>query len=191
MSTTSSKRPHADALRDAEAFRALFPPSCYKRWEFAGSLRRQRPEVGDVEHVVEPAFELRQDPLGMFDNPVPYNLLFGRLDLCVASEEFVAKHLYGVTGYRWGEKYRGVDFRGFLHEIWCADEFNWGNILLIRTGPDSYSKQFVDTLRKGQNYRQQDGYLIHVASGERVRCPDEQTYCQFARLPYVRPEDRQ
>ncbi len=62
MSTTSEKRDLASALADAQGFRDLFPPASYERWEFAGSVRRKRLSVGDVEHVVIPAFADIVDP---------------------------------------------------------------------------------------------------------------------------------
>ena len=189
MSTTSTTRPLADAIRDAHAFRDLFPKSTYTRWEIAGSVRRKRPEVGDVEHVIEPAFANREVGGGLFTEIQRINLLFAHLDTLVAGGT-ATKHQYGGTGYRWGEKYRGVDFCGFLHEIFCATAVNWGSTLLIRTGPADYSRMVVTKIKDGGMYRQQDGQLIYVATGEAVSVPTELRYCQFAVLPYIEPEAR-
>lgn len=197
MSTTSTKRSHAQALKDAEAFRALFLdpahhncPS-YVRWEFAGSLRRQKREVGDVEHLIIPAFGEPENP-GLFGERT-LNLLWKRLEELVDGSGGAGecrRHIYGETGFRWGPKYRGVDFRGHLHELWTAGAENWANQLVIRTGPAEFSRRVVSGFNRGGMYQQVDGYLVHVASGERVACRDEREYLRLAGLPWIEPRDR-
>lgn len=187
--STGAKRPIAEALADAEAFKALFPPTCYQRWVVAGSIRRQKPEVGDVEHAVLPAFGPINVGGGLFAETKEGNLLWHHLNQLVANGT-LAKHVYGATGYRWGERYRGMDFRGFLHEIWTATETNFGNILFIRTGPAEYSQAIVTQIRNGGRYVQDKGFLVEVATGNRIPCPDEATYCRYAGIPLLSPTER-
>jgi DNA polymerase/3'-5' exonuclease PolX len=188
MSTTLAKRTHREASEDAFAFQAMFPPETYKRWLFAGSLRRGRPEVGDVEHVIEPAFGEVEIGGGLFPKRERVNLFASHLDALVAGQT-VTKHIYGATGFRWGERYRGVDFRGFNHELFFADADNWGAMLLIRTGPADFSQRVVTALKNGGMYRQQDGYLW--ANGDvKVPVPDEQTYLRLAGMPWKEPHER-
>jgi len=111
MSTTETKRPHAQAMEDAEAFRALFPLSTYERWEFAGSLRRRKPEVADIEHVIIPSFGEVETGDGLFTTSTRMNLLWFHLDSLMRGPAGLEKHWYG-NGNRWGDKYRGVDYRG-------------------------------------------------------------------------------
>jgi DNA polymerase/3'-5' exonuclease PolX len=203
MSTSTTKRPHAVALADAESLRSLFPPTTYARWEFAGSVRRGKPEVSDVEHVVIPNFGDMPGG-GLFADRV--NLLFHRLDE-LERKGTVTKHVYGnsptgAPSYRWGDKYRGVDFRGFNHEFFTADAQNWGAVLLIRTGPARFSQQFVDRFNLRGMYRQHLGYLRRVkhpalhrddesdTDGEIIPVPDEETYFRMAEMEFVKPEDR-
>lgn len=193
MSTATAKRLFADALEDAEAFRAMFPTTCYQRWEFAGSLRRGRSEVGDVEHVVIPEFGDVKGG-GLFGDPKRVNLLWDSLDRIVQAAPDIGKHLYGSTEtgaplYRWGEKYRGVDFRGFNHEVFCADADNWGAVLLIRTGPAEFSQRVVTALRDGGMYRQLEGYLRN-REGHMVPVRTEQDYLRFAGMKWTEPKDR-
>jgi DNA polymerase/3'-5' exonuclease PolX len=196
MSTsTFAKRSYAQAHADAVEFRAMFPLDCYERWEIAGSLRRGKSEVGDVEHVVIP--RVVEQPMGLFGASEPKNLLWHHLDALVDGRR-LAKHLYVShladgserIGPRWGDTYRGVDFNGFNHEIFCATQDNYGAILAIRTGPAEFSQMLVTRMKQGGMYRQQDGAVVHVASGERVSVPDEETFFKLAGMRYVRPEDR-
>lgn len=214
MSTTSCKRPHAQALEDAEAFKALFPPAFYERWTFAGSLRRRKPEVSDVEHVVIPAWGDVERGDGLFTVSERVNLLFFHLDALVRGGQ-VSKHIYGATGYRWGDKHRGCSFRGFAHEIFTADESNFGSAIAIRTGPAEFSKRLVIGLRN-HGRRNKDGLvwqcrLCPTAFQADVKCdekcplcqgtnlepmsavaaPDERRYFELCGIPWAEPEARQ
>lgn len=191
--SSAARRPLAEAIEDAKAFRDLFPVECYERWEIAGSVRRRKSEVADVEHVIIPRV-VEEPGSGLFAEPERINKLWKALE---EHRQFgaVAKHCYGSTGagaplYRWGEKYRGVDFRGHIHEMFTATPINWGAILLIRTGPADYSERVVTKIKSGGMYRQQDGQLIHVASGQPVGVPDEKTYLRLAGMKWLEPAQR-
>ena len=188
MSSSTDKRPLAQARADAEAFRDHFPKECYERWEIAGSIRRGKPEVADVEHVVIPRFGEVDSGSGLFAQKERTNLLFHHLDAMVRGA-IVSKHWYG-NGNRWGEKYRGVDFRGFNNEIFCADENNWGAILAIRTGPADFSQQLVTEMLHRKVYRQQGGQVISVLSGEPVPCRDEKTFFEMCGVKFLDAEKR-
>ena len=188
MSTAVVKRDWADAMADAEAFRELFPRQCWERWEFAGSLRRRRPEVGDVEHVVVPAFGEVDTGTGLFGQTERVNLLNFHMDALLRGG-VIEKHWYG-NGNRWGEKYRGCSFRGFAHEVFQADADNFGCQMLIRTGPADFSERAVSRLKAGGMYRQQDGYVRHVASGEVVPVRDEAAYFKLLGVAFIEPERR-
>lgn len=185
--SAGTKRPHARALADAEAFRDLFH-GCYRQWQIAGSLRRKKPEVADVEHVVVPNYENIDVGDGLFREQRKVNSIWHRMDQLVA-EGRLTKHWYG-NGNRYGEKYRGVDFCGFNHEVFSATKETWGAILLIRTGPAEFSQRVVTRLRDGGMYRQIEGETIHVASGMPVEVPGEEAYLSLAGMSWVPPEGR-
>lgn len=185
--STAIKRTLAEAIDDAKAFRDFFPRSTYDVWEFAGSVRRCREKVGDVEHVIVPKFG--EVKVGLF--ATTQNLLWIHLDALVR-DGVLAKHDYGERrqSFRWGEKYRGVDYRGFNHEMFTTTIDAWGAIFLIRTGPASFSRGVVERMNKIGLYKQIDGRPIHVASGERVVVRDEAAMLKLAGLDYIAPEDR-
>jgi DNA polymerase/3'-5' exonuclease PolX len=211
MSTTATKRSYVNASADALAFRELFPSSCYQVWEFAGSLRRCKREVGDVEHVIIPVFGNYQQHDGLFVEEKHGNLLWHRLDQLV-EQGVLSKHVYGKVKvpqtvitptdiydkgppiekpvHRWGEKYRGVDFRGFNHEIFLADLDNLGPTLAIRTGPWEFSKMLVSSLPK-RGLVNEGGYVRPADKPDQIiSCPTEEEYFKLCGIRYLPPEKR-
>lgn len=212
MSTATLKRSWAQANEDGRALRDLFPEACYSVWSSAGSVRRRRQEVGDIEHVIVPAFDnLPSNTL--FAEPERTNLLWFHLDALLKLRGELEKAIYGATGPRWGEKYRGVSFRGFTHELFTADADNLGSVLAIRTGPADFSQKLVRNLWD-RGYRNKDGYVwrcepcprIHgtcAADGKACICegtrlipaskvavPDEETFFDLCGVKYLSPEAR-
>lgn len=206
MSTPNQKRGLIQARADAEAFRNLFTGR-YDQWDFAGSLRRGKPEVGDIEHVIIPRFEHMATPESFFGEDV--NLVFHKLDELVAVGT-VTKHMYGTTGFRWGQKYRGVDFRGFNHELFIATPDNWGSTLAIRTGPADFSTRLVKGLHlhgrrnhEGQVWRCDPcdactgDSICKVCNQTGLKCiapipvPTERAYLNLCGYDWVEPRDRE
>lgn len=203
MSTTATKRTYREALTDATAFRDRFA-TLYERWEIAGSVRRGKSEVGDIEHVVIPKFGEVAVGGGLFAQTATVNLVWHELERLAAAGQ-LQKHVYGATGFRWGEKYRGVDFNGFNHEIFCADADNFGPTLAIRTGPAEFSQRLVVALRHGGMCNKhgkvwryhpcacggkcpdcEDGDILDVS----LAVPDEREYFKLCGLNWIEPKDR-
>lgn len=100
MSTTTERVPLARAQDQIVRLQALFPVGTFACWHVAGSVRRERPEVGDVEHVVIPA--MAEVPVaaeaGLFPGaPAPtetVNLFWRRVDELVGART-LTKAVYG------------------------------------------------------------------------------------------------
>lgn len=188
MSTTANRIPLIEARHAAKQFRALFHGS-FDRWEFAGSVRRQRPDCGDVEHVIIPKMEPAKASTLFADEQELHNAVTLRARFLV-NEGVLEKKEYGDDGRtRMGEKAMGLVYRGIAHELYCATPDNWGAILAIRTGPAEFSKQLVTDLRR-YGYRMEDGALYH--EGRVIPCPSEDVL--FSAAGYSRvipPEERE
>lgn len=195
MSTTALKRPLAEAQADAEAFRDLFA-ECYERWTIAGSVRRGKSEVGDVEHVVIPTQRDRIIPGSMFGEMESVNALLVRMDELLDAGVLV-KHTYdvnradGTTGERqmWGDKYRGIDFRGHMHEVFCATPAGWGAILAIRTGPADFSKRLVTSLHP-RGLQCEGGRVKYKRDGKVYATPTEESFFVACGVPWLEPKER-
>ena len=147
MSTATEKRHWKIAMNDAVAFTGMIPRKCYERLEIAGSVRRRRAECGDIELVVIPSYGEADVNLGLFVATEPVNLLWHWLDQQVGSGE-ITKAIYGTTGFRWGEKYRGCEWNGTRFEFFASTPTTWGSTLAIRTGPADLGPKLVMGLRR-------------------------------------------
>lgn len=159
--STSMRRNRLHALALVAHFEALIKPALTcERWEVAGSIRRLKPDVGDVDVVAIPRFEERP-AADMFGTPTMTNLLWRRIDDLVDIGEF-SKHVKDTAvGERtkWGEKCRAIEFRGCCFEVELADKDNWAMRLLVRTGPEGLPKEVVTRLPK-YGYASRDGFYI-------------------------------
>lgn len=216
--STALKRSRAEAIAEAARLQQLLGDTVL-RWEIAGSVRRMRPEVGDVDHVVIPS--IVTEPLHvqapMFGEvldkprkPTARNLMLARLDELVDAGELV-KAVHSDGKNRWGPKYRTVVLPGqdpataFKHELWSASEGSWGAILSIRTGPEEISERLVKLLRE-RGFKQHEGELRRLLDaghwdeqlgkrvgevlGEVLTVPEERDYFAIAGLPWCEPEKR-
>lgn len=149
----------------------------------AGSIRRKRETVGDVEIVCLP------------DSRVG---LLARLDR-LEHESIVEKAIYGGNT-RWGDKLRGMVYRTMQVEVVIADSDNFGYQLWLRTGPGDKNR-FVMSQMKYQRtpIRFDGGYGWHVeyigSSYEyrklhKLAIPDEWTLYHVLGMPEIQPWDR-
>lgn len=174
----------------AELVMALHP-AC-ERIEVAGSIRRGKADVGDIELVAVP--RLVSAPEGLFGE-MRANLLTERVDHIIdTGSGFLANH---PTDRKRGERYSKLwmALRGIQVDLFSAAWDTFGLILLIRTGPADYSQRFVTKLRgrglhvaKGELHRGSLGCGAYVC--EVVPTPYESDVYSAAGWDFVEPEDR-
>lgn len=182
--SSDARTPHAEALALANEFVALIRDQC-EEVEIAGSLRRQKKDVGDIEVVIMPKPDL-----------------FTALDKMVA-QGVVTKAIYPNGTPRWGTSYRGVMYRSMKIEIFTCDANNRGYITWLRTGPgDANTLLMQKLIDKKSPYRFQEGHLYwshkwtksgdkwHGENAQLIPLPDEATLFRLLGLKYLEPQDR-
>lgn len=165
-----------------------------ERAEVAGSIRRQTPDVGDIELVAIPRRATLTVPGLLEDEEREVDRLQERL------EELLAGGILGPhpTDPKRGERYSKIVHRAsrLQVDLFSARRDTFGLILLIRTGPARYSQWLVTEARargfhvaEGELHR---GGLSPIQHGrcERVQTPDEADVYAALGMPYTRPEDR-
>lgn len=175
---TKSYLPLAVALARAEALRDALAPYC-ERIEIAGSIRRQRPHVGDIEIVAVPKLLDAQRDLFGAESSRP-SALWGYLDRVVPMQ------------YRkkWGGKYRQyVETDEFPVDIFTARPETWGLILMIRTGSADFSQYVVTRLRE-RGTPSVEGRVVD-AEGRAIPTPEEADVFHLAGMAYREPRERE
>jgi DNA polymerase/3'-5' exonuclease PolX len=157
----------------AERAKASLAPFC-TRIEIAGSIRRRKPVVKDIELVAIP----RQLPSGLFGDE---NIVDP--DFCRVVERWPA-----IKG-RPTDKYTQRRLpEGIVLDLFMANADNWGAILLIRTGDRDFSAHMIGSVLPRQGYRQKDGYVWK--HGVKVPVPEEIEVFRLAGMDFVEPSQR-
>lgn len=126
-----------EALPIAERVKALLAPHC-DRIEIAGSIRRKRAEVKDIEIVAIP----KPYQTGLFADGI-------------APIVNQWKAVKGELPCRYTQR---ILPEGIKLDLFFARPENWGLILAIRTGSADYSRMLAATW-KSKGYHSEDGIL--------------------------------
>jgi DNA polymerase/3'-5' exonuclease PolX len=157
---------HADALKIAEKVLAELKPFCY-RAEIAGSIRRLKPEVKDIEIVAWPhAYENN----GMFTS--------GIADVFNQWEEV-------KTGDRYVQR---ILPEGIKLDLFLCHEHNWGWIFALRTGSSDFNFKYLDAI-KTAGLRANDGEILNGFL-KPVPLKEEIDFFNVIKMPFIKPENR-
>lgn len=158
-----------------------------KRIEIAGSIRRRKESVGDIEIVMIPKLYREKDMFGDPSGPI-----YDKIDEGIASYSRSEKFGGGaLVKKNDGSKYLK------LHETVCDVQIDlfvvrppaeWGPIFAIRTGSADFSKNLMISL-KAHGLRSEDGRVLD-AKGNHVPCPEEEDFFKAAGVKWRPPEQR-
>ena len=155
------------ALQIAEKVKAQLAPHC-ERIEIAGSIRRKKPDVGDIEIVAIPK---------------PYDI--GLFESGIAT---IVKQWEKVKGELPCKYTQRILPEGIKLDLFFAEHDNWGNILAIRTGSAEYSHRTLAYEWVSQGYKSEGGYLFRY--GERIAVREEEDLFKLLGMSFVEPEQR-
>lgn len=183
-----SKFPRYDALDVANELCDRLGPHC-ERLVVAGSLRRGKPEVGDIELLYIP--KLAQMPDGLFDVKA-FNLADSELVQLVGMG--VLRPRPNVNGHTsWGEKNKLAVHvpSGIPVDLFSTTEDKWWCALVTRTG----SKESNIRLCNGAHRLNREflPYGVGVrdrASGEVLPATSEKHVFELCGVDYLEPERR-
>lgn len=197
MSTTTAlpndtQRPrflHAEAMAVANRFIAFLEPYC-TRILVAGSLRRRRQTVKDIELLFVPKMISVPDPCDMF----------GGTKLVAATDAPIAKLLdLGVitkrpskTGvYTWGAENKLARHlaSGIPVDLFATDEDHFWMALFVRTGPAELNTR-VASLAIARGLRMHAYGNGFSRGSQAVRVKSEREIFELVGLDYLEPWDR-
>ncbi len=210
-SKTKRAIPLALARKAAQKLLAQLEPHC-ERIEIAGSIRREKEEIGDIELVAIPKMGERmanvQPPaqqLNLFGGAPAaggtltekYSRLDEELTRLVEAGMLLRTPPRGVQARTaWGPRQKklwmGLNEKlGFIQvDLFIATVSNWGAIFTIRTGSSDFSNALVAYIKNRTPYRQGGGSLTYSPTGEVVSTPTERSYFEHIGVPWVKPHLR-
>lgn len=153
----------------------------------AGSVRRLRPLVGDLEILFVPCVTYRKTDLFYSD---PVNLAEEAIAWMVTNR-LIEKRQNSLGRDTWGplNKLARHVKTGLPIDLFAATEENWWNLLVCRTGPKSSNVEICKAAaKKGWTWRPYEkgftsGAHWHVTHSERE-------VFELVGLPYKEPKDR-
>lgn len=165
-----SEIPYKHAKEIADSIVELLSSHCF-RCEIAGSIRREKNIIGDIEIVAIP----KPYQVGLFED--------GIASIVNQWQKVKGELEFGKCKYT-----QRVLPSGIKLDLFFAEQDNWGNIFLIRTGDWEFSKKFMGVLLPARGYKSEGGYLMN---GDKVvYTPEESDLFLRAGIDYIAPKNR-
>lgn len=187
----------ADARDAAERICRLLEAAC-ERIEIAGSIRRRAALVGDIEIVCQPRLQLDPGALIAGNEISALDRHVERICGRQGSDlQFDVELVRRGTRYKrlawWGVGSEKIPRAEINVDLFCVlPPASWGAIMVIRTGPDDFSRGLVTRRTQGgampEGLRQRDGALWGPSG--RIDTPEEADYFAALGVPYWPPEER-
>ncbi|RLC82109.1 MAG: hypothetical protein DRI81_00600 [Chloroflexi bacterium] len=161
-------------------------PYC-ERVEIAGSIRRGKAEVGDIEIVAEPVLSL-----DLFGAPSPGPCALDGAIAGMVRSGYLGEAIKNGLRYKQLALPQGIKLDLFI----VRPPAQWGVIFAIRTGPADFSRWLVTQRKLGgalPSYcRVKDGGVHHGLTGKStpVPMPEEIDLFNFVGLDWLAPENR-
>ena len=153
-------------LKTMEILKQL-KPHC-ERIEIAGSVRRKKAEVGDIELVIIP----KPYSTGLFESGIA--TVLNKLEK--VKGELPCKYTQRILP------------SGIKLDLFFAEEANWGLVYALRTGSADYSHKVLASGWVREGFKSEGGYLFR--DGERYEIREEEDLFKLIGVRYVPPEDR-
>lgn len=147
--------------------------------ELAGSLRREKSVIDDIKLVCLPLVKLKKKAGELFQKPV--NLV---------TEWIHDPTNTDVLPVKGGDRYQQFLYKGVQINVFMPIKEQYGRILAIRTGPESYSKKMSARWAE-LGYHGIEGELFDKKTGEHGPLfYTEQAFFDFLGWEYITPEAR-
>lgn len=191
--STKIQIPYWQALEVADELVDRLSPDC-ERIEIAGSIRRRKPHVSDIEIVAIPKMEqLQPSMFGDASGGPLRDALDERLsEMRLNGDILLRRSDSGASA--WGRRLKRAIYRDVPVDLFSVlPPAQWGVIMAIRTGPADFSRRFVTARWDGglmpAGYRVRDGH-IENGRGQVVETPEERDVFEFLGIDWIEPEER-
>lgn len=167
-------------------------PFCEKVM-ICGSIRREKPEVKDIEIVAIPKFIERETPTdNLFEPVLKENVNW--LHFWATVKQKTIRWIKPGTSeiITWTPKADGRYWRGLVKtegkeiklDLFLANPDNFGVIETIRTGPADFSQALVTVIKHQTPFRVFEGHLINEEQ-QIISCPTQEAFFRNAGIVFV------
>jgi DNA polymerase (family 10) len=174
--SAATKLPYAQIYSKAARLVEARRPHC-QRIEIAGSLRRERPAVGDIELVAVPY--RNTDLFGVVYENRPTSL-----------DRFLDSH--SITFTKRGAKYQQFQYGSVKVDLFLPFAETWGSVFTIRTGSAEFTHWLVTAQSAGGAKPDEvsfNGGRLY-AGGRLLLTPEEEDVFAAVGLAWVPPQER-
>ena len=157
--------------------------------EVAGSIRRCKAQVGDIELLCIPKVTRSQDMFGRV--AASHDALDEALGDMTRDGGLLQKRLnkLGRPAFGPSNKLLVHTPTGIPIDVFSVSEKNWGMAMVVRTGPKEFNvrmmARFLELGMRGHAYGG-----VTDRQGNEVNCPDEATVFSLLGWKYLEPEER-
>lgn len=183
MSANRNRIPLNEATEQANAVVKALEPYC-TTIQIAGSIRRQKPDVGDIEIVCLPERQglVINQQIQLFEaiekemQPLP---------------EFIRSvdQWKRVKGQASGKYTQRILQSGMKLDLFIATPENYGLLLAMRTGSSNFSYKELASRWVMQGYESKNGILRR--DGKIYPCPTEEDLFNLLRIEWIEPHLRE
>ena len=187
MPSTKTKYPAASVMPIANVIIRELAPFC-ERIEIAGSLRRRKAEVSDIEVIFVPRISQRPD--GLFGTK-SYSMADEKIEQMV-SGGIIAKRRKSDESFTWGEKNKlAVHIAsGIPIDFFATSSENWWVSLVIRTGSKENNLKLTNgAIRRGGSLNAY-GCGVTWNDGSVTAAKSEREVFELCGVDYVEPNMR-
>ena len=188
MTYMNDKYDRESARAVGEDLVRLLAPYC-ERIEIAGSIRRQRHQVKDIELLCVSQVASSLDMFG--EVTTNHYALDAVLDSMVADGPVLRKRLNkrGLPTYGSQNKLLTHVKTGIPVDVFSTTAENWGMALVVRTGSKEFNVRMMSRFRElGMRGHAYGG--VTDRNGNDVECPDEATVFGLLGWPWIPPGER-
>lgn len=152
----------------ADELLGVLKPYCRKA-EIAGSVRRKKPQVKDIEICIVPENE---------------NKAFNELGKYLLSQNKNFKYIKN------GNRYKQFKHKGCQIDLFIAKPDNWGIIFLMRTGSAEFSTHVLSTWKKASGGGESRNGYLYNNKNQVVYTYEEEDVFKLCKMEFVEPEMR-
>lgn len=182
--------PRYAAISVARQLVEILTPVC-ERIIIAGSLRRGKQWVGDVEILYIGKIITRSKPGDMFAQET-VSLAEQAIAEMVASS-ILTPRVNKIGGTCWGDqnKLAAHNATGIPVDLFQTSQSNWFNYLICRTGSAQHNIQIAARAKdRGWSWNPYGSGFTHLITGKTHHVTSEESLFEFLDIPFLTPQER-